>query len=149
MSIKTVNALSHYTDWTIGHVHSGALGWVAFISLGCLYYLIPLLYDRKIYSLKLVEVHFWTSTLGIVLYITSMWVAGIMQGLMWRATNDDGTLTYAFIETVAAMHPFYVIRFLGGALFLAGTLVMAWNLIKTVTNAKAREGFIPAFAPAH
>jgi cytochrome c oxidase cbb3-type subunit I len=149
MSIKTVNALSHYTDWTIGHVHSGALGWVAFISLGCLYYLIPLLYDRKIYSLKLVEVHFWTSTLGIVLYITSMWVAGIMQGLMWRATNEDGTLTYAFIETVAAMHPFYVIRFLGGALFLAGTLVMAWNLIKTVTNAKAREGFIPAFAPAH
>ena len=149
MSIKTVNALSHYTDWTIGHVHSGALGWVAFISLGCLYYLIPLLYDRKIYSLKLVEVHFWTSTLGIVLYITSMWVAGIMQGLMWRATNDDGTLTYAFIETVAAMHPFYVIRFLGGALFLAGTLVMAWNLIKTVTNARAREGFIPAFAPAH
>ena len=149
MSIKTVNALSHYTDWTIGHVHSGALGWVAFISMGCMYYLIPRLYGRELHSLKLVEIHFWISTLGIVLYITSMWVAGIMQGLMWRAVNDDGTLTYAFIETVKSMHPFYVVRFLGGALFLAGTLVMCWNLYRTVVGARAIEAPIPLPAAAH
>ncbi|MGD9601711.1 MAG: cytochrome-c oxidase, cbb3-type subunit I [Gammaproteobacteria bacterium] len=149
MSIKTVNALSHYTDWTIGHVHSGALGWVAFVTYGCMYYLIPRLYGRKLYSLGLVEVHFWTSTLGIVLYITSMWVAGIMQGLMWRATNDDGTLTYAFIETVAAMHPFYVIRLLGGVLFITGSLVMVYNLVKTVAGARAEAAPIPVPAAAH
>jgi cytochrome c oxidase cbb3-type subunit 1 len=147
MSIKTVNALSHYTDWTIGHVHSGALGWVALISLGTMYYLIPRLFGRELYSLKLVEVHFWVSTVGIVLYITAMWVAGIMQGLMWRAVNVDGTLTYSFVESVQAMHPFYVIRFLGGALFLAGTLVMCWNLWRTVAGAKAVDAPIPA--PVH
>jgi len=149
MSIKTVNALSHYTDWTIGHVHAGALGWVAFITHGCMYFLIPRLYGRQLYSLALAEFHFWTSTLGIVLYITSMWVAGIMQGLMWRATNDDGTLTYAFIETVNAMHPFYVIRFLGGVLFLAGSLVMVYNLAKTVAGARAETAPIPLPAIAH
>ena len=149
MSIKTVNALSHYTDWTIGHVHSGALGWVAFITYGCMYYLIPRLYGRKLYRLQLVEVHFWTSTLGVVLYITSMWVAGIMQGLMWRATNDDGTLTYAFTETVVAMHPFYIIRFLGGALFLTGSLVMVYNLARTVAGAEAETAPIPLLAVAH
>ncbi len=147
MSIKTVNALSHYTDWTIGHVHSGALGWVALVSLGTMYYLIPRLFGRELYSLKLVEVHFWVSTVGIVLYITAMWVAGIMQGLMWRAVNTDGTLTYSFVESVQAMHPFYVIRFLGGALFLAGTLVMCWNLWRTVAGARTVEAPIPA--PAH
>jgi cytochrome c oxidase cbb3-type subunit 1 len=148
MAIKTVNALSHYTDWTIGHVHSGALGWVALVSLGALYYLIPRLFDRELYSLKLVEVHFWVATIGIVLYITSMWVAGIMQGLMWRAVNEDGTLQYSFIESVQAMHPFYVIRFLGGAFFLAGTLVMAYNVWKTVAGARAvDDAAIPA--PAH
>ena len=147
MAIRTVNALSHYTDWTIGHVHSGALGWVALISLGSMYYLIPRLFNRELYSLKLVELHFWTSTLGIVLYISSMWVAGIMQGLMWRAVNDDGTLTYSFIESVQAMHPFYVIRFLGGAAFLAGTLVMAYNLWKTVAGARAVED-PPVLTPA-
>ena len=141
MSIKTVNALSHYTDWTIGHVHSGALGWVAFVTMGCMYYLIPRLYGRELYSLKLVETHFWVSTLGIVLYITSMWVAGIMQGLMWRAVNDDGTLTYAFIETVKAMHPFYIIRLLGGVMFLGGTLIMCYNIYRTIANAK------PVIAP--
>jgi cytochrome c oxidase cbb3-type subunit 1 len=114
-----------------------------------MYYLIPKLYGRELYSLKLVEIHFWTSTLGIVLYITAMWVAGIMQGLMWRATNDDGTLTYAFMETVVAMHPFYIIRFLGGALFLAGTVVMAYNLAKTVTGAQAEEAVIPVPVAAH
>ncbi len=149
MAIKTVNALSHYTDWTIGHVHSGALGWVALISLGAMYYLIPKLFDRELYSLKLVEVHFWTATIGIVLYITAMWVAGIMQGLMWRAVNADGTLTYSFVESVQAMHPFYVIRFGGGALFLAGTVVMAYNLWKTVAGARPATMTIPAAAPAH
>jgi len=149
MSIKTVNALSHYTDWTIGHVHSGALGWVALISMGSLYYLIPRLFDRQLYSLKLVEVHFWTATIGIVLYIASMWVAGIMQGLMWRATNSDGTLTYSFVESVQAMHPYYIVRFLGGTFFLVGALVMAWNIWKTIAGAKPATGTIPAPAAAH
>jgi len=147
MAIKTVNALSHYTDWTIGHVHSGALGWVAFVTLGAMYHLIPRLFDRALYSLRLVEVHFWVATIGVVLYITSMWVSGIMQGLMWRAVNSDGTLTYSFIETVEAMHPFYIIRFLGGVLFLSGTLIMAYNLWKTLAGAKAYTATIPA--PAH
>ena len=147
MSIKTVNALSHYTDWTIGHVHSGALGWVAFVSIGAMYYLVPRLFGRELYSQRMVETHFWISTVGIVLYITSMWVAGIMQGLMWRAVNDDGTLTYSFIESVEAMHPFYVIRFLGGVLFFAGMVVMAWNLWKTVRGAQPADAPIPA--PAH
>ena len=136
MSIKTVNALSHYTDWTIGHVHSGALGWVAMISLACMYYLIPRLFGREIYSVKLIEVHFWTSTIGIVMYIVSMWVAGIMQGLMWRAVNDDGTLTYSFVETTQAMHPFYIVRFLGGLVFFSGVLVMTYNLWKTIAGAQ-------------
>nr|MBS0020160.1 cytochrome-c oxidase, cbb3-type subunit I [Gammaproteobacteria bacterium] len=149
MSIKTVNALSHYTDWTIGHVHSGALGWVALISLGSLYYLIPRLFGRELYSLKLVEIHFWVATIGIVLYITAMWVAGIMQGLMWRAVNPDGTLTYSFVESVQAMHPYFIIRFLGGILFLSGTLVMAYNLWKSVAGAKTIEAAVPVPAAAH
>ena len=149
MAIKTVNALSHYTDWTIGHVHAGALGWVAMISIGAMYYLIPRLFGRELYSTRLVEVHFWTATIGIVLYITAMWVAGIMQGLMWRAVNEDGTLTYSFVEAVASMHPFYVIRFLGGALFLGGMLVMAYNLWKSVVGAEPVVAEIPAPAAAH
>ncbi|MBK9082608.1 MAG: cytochrome-c oxidase, cbb3-type subunit I [Rhizobiales bacterium] len=135
MSIKVVNSLSHYTDWTVGHVHSGALGWVGFVSFGALYCLVPWLYNRPgLYSLKLVNWHFWIATLGIVLYISSMWVAGIMQGLMWRAYTSLGFLEYSFIETVEAMHYFYVIRALGGALFLVGALIMAWNLYKTITS---------------
>ena len=147
MAIKTVNALSHYTDWTIGHVHSGALGWVAFISIGAMYYLIPRLFNREIYNLKLVEMHFWIATIGVVLYITSMWISGIMQGLMWRAVNSDGTLTYSFVDSVAAMHPFYMIRFLGGALFLIGMLIMAYNLMKTIKGSEPVDIAIPA--PAH
>jgi cytochrome c oxidase cbb3-type subunit 1 len=149
MAIKTVNALSHYTDWTIGHVHSGALGWVALISMGSMYYLIPRLFDRELYSLKLVEAHFWTATIGIVLYISSMWVAGIMQGLMWRATNSDGTLTYSFVESVQAMHPYFIVRFLGGVFFLLGTVIMAWNIWKTIKGAKPATATIPAPAAAH
>lgn len=132
MSIKVVNSLSHYTDWTIGHVHSGALGWNALISFGVLYFLVPKLWKReRLYSLKLVNMHFWISTIGIVLYITSMWVSGIMQGLMWRTYDSLGFLQYSFIETVEAMHPYYIIRAFGGLLFLIGALIMLYNLYKT------------------
>jgi len=135
MSIKAVNSLSHYTDWTIGHVHSGALGWVGYVSFGALYCLFPWLWNKRdLYSLKLVNWHFWLSTLGIVLYVSAMWVSGIMQGLMWRAYTQLGFLEYSFVETVAAMHPYYVIRATGGLLFVAGSLIMAWNLWKTVTS---------------
>ncbi|HEX8666604.1 MAG TPA: cytochrome-c oxidase, cbb3-type subunit I [Beijerinckiaceae bacterium] len=148
MSIKAVNSLSHYTDWTIGHVHSGALGWVAYVSFGALYCLVPWLWNRReVWSLKLVDWHFWISTIGIVLYITSMWVAGIMQGLMWRAYNALGFLEYSFIETVEAMQPFYLIRALGGVLFLVGALVMAFNLYMTIRAARAEEREL-SFAPA-
>ncbi len=135
MSIRAVNGLSHYTDWTIGHVHSGALGWVGFIVFGAVYYLVPVLWKkREIYSSRLISWHFWIATLGIVLYITAMWVSGIMQGLMWRAYDELGFLQYSFVETVQAMHPFYVIRMLGGLLFVVGSLIMAWNLWKTATS---------------
>jgi cytochrome c oxidase cbb3-type subunit 1 len=133
MSIKTVNALSHYTEWTIGHVHSGALGWVAMITIGSMYYLIPRLFGREsMYSTKLIEWHFWWSTIGVVLYIASMWIAGVAQGLMWRAANADGTLTYSFAQVLNTMYPFYGIRLLGGALFFSGMLLMAYNVWKTV-----------------
>jgi cytochrome c oxidase cbb3-type subunit 1 len=138
MSVKTVNALSHYTEWTVGHVHSGALGWVAMISIGSLYHLIPRLFGREeMYSVKLINVHFWWSTIGVVLYIASLWIAGVAQGLMWRATNADGTLTYSFAQSVAAMYPFYTIRLIGGVMFFAGMLLMAYNVWKTVAAGKA------------
>ena len=144
MSIKAVNGLSHYTDWTIGHVHSGALGWVAYISFGAIYCLVPWLWNRKeLYSLKLVNWHFWISTLGIVLYISAMWVSGIMQGLMWRAYTSLGFLEYSFIETVAAMKPYYVIRAMGGGLFLAGALIMAFNLWMTVRSGAPQREHAP------
>ncbi|MEY2993697.1 MAG: hypothetical protein RL357_632, partial [Pseudomonadota bacterium] len=149
MSIKTVNALSHYTDWTIGHVHSGALGWVGLITMGATYYLIPRLFGQtKMYSVKAIEVHFWTATIGIVLYIAAMWIAGVMQGLMWRSVNADGTLTYTFVESVKATFPFYVIRLLGGVLYLFGMLVMLWNVIKTANNAPATQASPAAVAQA-
>jgi cytochrome c oxidase cbb3-type subunit I len=142
MSIKAVNSLSHYTDWTIGHVHSGALGWVGYVSFGAIYCLVPWLWKKeRLYSDRLVEWHFWISTIGIVLYITAMWVAGIMQGLMWRAYNALGYLEYAFVETTSALYPYYVIRALGGGLFLVGALIMAFNLWMTIKAA-------PAAAPA-
>jgi len=150
MSVKAVNSLSHYTDWTIGHVHSGALGWVGYVSFGAIYCLVPWLWNReRLYSLKLVNWHFWISTIGIVLYISSMWVSGILQGLMWRAYTKLGFLEYSFIETVEAMHPFYVIRALGGALFLIGALIMVWNLWRTVypREAVAASGQ-PVLVPA-
>nr|WP_026380372.1 cytochrome-c oxidase, cbb3-type subunit I [Afifella pfennigii] len=133
MSIKAVNSLSHYTDWTIGHVHSGALGWVGMISFGAVYFLVPRLWHRqRLYSLRLVSWHFWLATIGIVLYAASMWVSGIMQGLMWREYNAEGFLVYSFVETVAAMHPYYIIRGLGGVLYLTGAVIMAFNIYKTI-----------------
>ena len=147
MAIKTVNALSHYTDWTIGHVHSGALGWVGMVSIGSLYYLIPRLFNTTIYSMKLIEWHFWTATIGVVLYISSMWISGIMQGLMWRAVNTDGTLTYSFVESVQAMYPFYFIRGVGGLVYLFGMLLMAYNIYKTIVQGEAKDA--PVLAPAH
>ena len=141
MSIKTVNALSHYTDWTVGHVHSGALGWVGLISMGALYHLIPRMYGRKqMYSTRAIELHFWIATIGIVLYIAAMWIAGVMQGLMWRALNPDGTLVYSFVESVKATYPFYVIRLGGGVLYLTGMLIMLWNTVMTVMSGKAAPG---------
>ena len=138
MSVKTVNALSHYTEWTIGHVHSGALGWVAMISIGSMYYLIPRLFGREeMYSVKWINTHFWVSTIGVVLYIAALWIAGVAEGLMWRATNADGTLTYSFVQSVEAMYPFYYIRLLGGLMFFAGMLLMAWNVWKTVAAGKS------------
>ena len=149
MSIKTVNSLSHYTDWTVGHVHSGALGWVAFVSFGAMYYLVPQLWKTgRLYSQRLVSYHFWTATIGIVLYITAMWISGIMQGLMWRAVNDDGTLTYSFVEALEASHPGFVIRVAGGAIFLFGMVLMAWNTWLTVRAAKPAEYDAEALIPA-
>ena len=143
MAIKAVNSLSHYTDWTVGHVHSGALGWVAFVSFGALYCLTPWLWGRnRLYSLRLVEWHFWISTLGILLYITAMWVSGILQGLMWRAYDSLGFLEYSFIETVEAMHPFYIIRAVGGGLFVLGALIMAYNLWQTARGNEADETIV-------
>ena len=146
MAIKTVNALSHYTDWTVGHVHSGALGWVAMVSIGSLYHLIPVLFSHgRMYSTNLVNVHFWLATIGTVLYIVSMWISGVMQGLMWRAVNSDGTLTYSFVESLEASYPFYFVRFIGGVFFLTGMFIMAYNVIRTV---KAPKDSLPALAEA-
>ncbi|MDH4108036.1 MAG: cytochrome-c oxidase, cbb3-type subunit I [Gammaproteobacteria bacterium] len=147
MSIKTVNALSHYTDWTIGHVHSGALGWVSMMTIGTMYCLIPRLWGKDgMYSTKLIDVHFWTSTIGVVLYAVSMWISGITQGLMWRAFNDDGTLTYSFIESVKFNYPYYGLRLLGGLIFFAGMIVMVYNVYRTVADVKPKAA--PVIQPA-
>ncbi len=143
MSLKDVNALSHYTDWTVGHVHSGALGWVAMISFGCLYHMIPRLWNTEMYSVRLINTHFWLATIGVLLYITAMWISGISQGLMWRAFDDFGNLQYSFVESVAAMHPFYVMRAIGGMFFLAGMCLMAYNVYRTI-----RQGVRAAQATA-
>lgn len=143
MSIKTVNALSHYTDWTVGHVHAGALGWVAMVSIGSLYHLLPRLFGREqMYSVNLINTHFWMSTIGTVLYIASLWVNGIAQGLMWRAINDDGTLTYTFQEAIDLSHPGFIVRLIGGSIFFAGMLLMAWNVWKTIRSADPAKAAI-------
>ncbi len=150
MSIKAVNSLSHYTDWTIGHVHSGALGWVGMVSFGAIYFLAPKMFGRdRLYSLRLVSVHFWLATLGIVLYAAAMWVSGIMQGLMWRAYDHLGFLEYSFAETVAAMHPFYVIRAFGGGLFVVGSVLMAYNVWRTARgDLRTEKPYMSATQPA-
>ncbi|KFN45007.1 cytochrome-c oxidase, cbb3-type subunit I [Arenimonas oryziterrae] len=148
MSIKTVNSLSHYTDWTVGHVHAGALGWVAMITIGSLYSLFPrLLGVNAMYSTRLIDTHFWVHTIGVVFYIAAMWIAGVMQGLMWRATNEDGTLTYTFIESLKATYPYYFVRMAGGVFVVAGMLIMAWNVWQTFRIAQ-RTGETPVLAPA-
>ena len=148
MSIKSVNSLSHYTNWTIGHVHSGALGWNGMITFSALYFMTPRLWNRtRLYSLRLVNWHFWLATLGIVLYTASMWVAGITQGLMWREYGKDGYLVYAFVEVVAAMHPYYIMRVAGGLMYLSGSLVMAWNIGMTIAGRLRAEA--PMSSPAH
>ena len=147
MSVKAVNSLSHYTDWGIGHVHSGSLGWVGFVSFGALYCLIPWIWNKKLYSLKLVNWHFWISTIGIVFYISAMWVAGIMQGLMWRAYTPQGFLEYSFVETTEALHPEYLIRAAGGGLFVVGMLIMLVNIYKTIAAPRADEVFEAAASP--
>jgi len=147
MAIKTVNSLSHYTDWTVGHVHSGALGWVGMVSMGALYFMVPKLFGKKeMHSIKAIELHFWLATVGIVLYIAALWISGVMEGLMWRAINADGTLTYTFVESVKAKQPYYIIRMLGGLLYLSGMSIMLWNVIKTATSGKAVAVAIP---PVH
>ncbi|UCJ16068.1 cytochrome-c oxidase, cbb3-type subunit I [Pseudomonas sp. MM211] len=148
MAIKTVNALSHYTDWTIGHVHAGALGWVAMITIGSLYHLIPRVFGREqMHSLAAIHVHFWLATVGTVLYIVAMWVNGITQGLMWRAVNEDGTLTYSFIESLEASHNGYVVRMIGGAIFFSGMLLMAWNTWRTIGAAQPAQYDVAARIP--
>ena len=150
MSLKTINSLSHYTDWGIAHVHGGALGWVGFITMGSIYYLIPRLSGKKVmYSTQLVDLHFWVATIGIVLYISSMWIAGVMQGLMWRAVNADGTLTYTFVESVKATYPYYVVRFTGGFLYLGGMLIMAYNTWQTMRSTVNVDAKIPSLLAPH
>ena len=146
MSIKAVNGLSHFTDWTIGHVHSGALGWVGMVSFGAIYFLAPRMWGReRLYSLNLVSAHFWLATLGIVIYAAAMWVSGIMQGLMWRAYDALGFLEYSFAETVEAMHPFYVIRAFGGFLYVIGAAVMAYNVWRTARgDVRTEAAIVPA-----
>ena len=140
MSVRAVNALSHYTEWGIGHVHSGALGWVGFISFGALYCLTPWLWKRPgLYSIRLVEWHFWVATIGILFYMISMWFAGIMEGLMWRAYNEYGFLEYAFVETVEAKHISYIIRMLGGLMYFSGAAIMAYNLVRTALGHTASQ----------
>jgi cytochrome c oxidase cbb3-type subunit 1 len=139
MAIKTVNSLSHYTEWTVAHVHSGALGWVAMITIGSLYAMAPrALGQPAMHSRAAMELHFWLHTTGVLLYIVAMWIAGVTQGLMWRATSPDGSLTYPFIDSLIAIRGLYIVRWLGGLIILAGMVVMAWNLWHTAAAARAR-----------
>jgi cbb3-type cytochrome c oxidase subunit I len=147
LAIKSVNALGHYTDWIIAHVHGGALGWVGFTTFAMLYWLVPRLYKTELYSQKLATTHFWLGTIGIVLYITSMWTAGVTQGLMWKAFNTDGNLAYSFLETVKVLHPYYIVRGLGGAMYLVGMLMCGYNMVKTAQAGHIQEEPIPKTNP--
>ena len=144
LSIRSVSALGHYTDWIVGHVHGGALGWVGFAVFATFYWMVPRLYNTKLYSVKLATIHFWVGTLGIVLYMVSMWITGVTQGLMWRAFSQDGSLTYSFVETTKILFPYYMVRALGGALYLSGLLMMAFNLVQTARSGRAVNPPVPA-----
>lgn len=147
MAIKTVNALSHYTDWTVGHVHSGALGWVAMVSIGALYHLIPKVFGReRMYSIKLINIHFWLATIGVVLYIVAMWISGVMEGMMWRTINADGTLTYSFVEIVAQKKPYNIMRWVGGLFVITGMSIMLYNVIRTIRSDKTADESIMSSA---
>ncbi len=140
MAIKSVNALSHYTDWTVGHVHSGALGWVAMVSIGSLYHMIPKLFGKEqMFSTKLINIHFWLATIGVVLYIVAMWISGVMEGMMWRSVNADGTLMYSFVEIVAEKKPYNILRWIGGCFVVTGMVLMLFNVIKTITSDKRAD----------
>ena len=140
LSIKSVNALSHYTDWTIGHVHSGALGWNGFMNFALIYFLVPRLWKTELYSVRLATIHFWIGTIGIIFYIISMWVAGITQGLMWRAFDSEGYLAYGnFVETVLRVVPMYWVRLIGGLLYLGGIILLVYNIWKTIAGVEAPE----------
>jgi len=148
LSIKSVSGLAHYTDWIIGHVHSGALGWNGFMAAGMFYWLIPKLYGKKLHSTRMADVHFWMGTFGILLYVIAMWVSGVTQGLMWRATNADGSLMYpTFVETLLALAPMYWMRLIGGSLYLTGMLMMLWNLLMTMKGSKPIVTEVTVVAP--
>ncbi len=148
LAIRPVNSLSHYTDWTVGHVHAGALGWVAMITFGSIYTLVPWLWNReRMYSPRLIEVHFWLALTGAIIYVFAMWNSGIIQGLMWRAYNENGTLAYSFIESVAAMKPYYVGRAIGGFLFFAGSVIGLYNIWKTIHSPDLARAAAPDLAP--
>ena len=141
MSIRAVNALSHYTDWTIGHVHGGALGWVGMTTFAMLYYMVPRLWKKKIYNEALVSTHFWLASFGLVIYVVAMWVAGVTQGLQWRALNPEGGLAFPqFLDTVTNLIPFYWVRTVGGAMYLVGVFLMIWNFIMTIRQSDAGPG---------
>jgi cytochrome c oxidase cbb3-type subunit 1 len=144
MAIMSVNVVSHFTDWTIGHVHSGALGWNALITFGTFYYLVPRLVGVELYSRKLANIHFWLALAGIMLYLLAMWAAGISQGLLWLTLDELGELQFSFVDIVASMRPYYMLRLLGGLLFLTGGILMAFNLYKTVVGRQTRVVLPPA-----
>jgi len=148
MAIKSVNALSHYTDWTVGHVHAGALGWMGMVSFGALYHMVGKLWKTEMYSTNLVGVHFWLALIGAVTYVVALWISAITQGLMWRAYDDFGTLQYTFVESVSAMHPYMVLRMIGGMLYNLGAWVMLYNVVMTVRQANALRATRPATANA-
>ncbi len=149
MAIRSVNVMSHFTEWTIGHVHSGALGWNALITFGTFYYLVPKLAGRPLHSAALANAHFWLALAGVMLYVLSMWAAGLSQSLLWLSLDDLGEVRYSFVEVMNAMAPYYLLRLVGGVLFLAGTVLMAVNLRRTFAGVRTVVVSAPPVAPAY
>jgi len=148
MSIRSVNVVSHFTDWTIGHVHSGALGWNAMITYGTFYYLVPRLVGTELYSTRLANIHFWLALAGTMLYIISMWAAGVSQGLLWLSLDDSGELAFSFRDIMSSMAPYYGMRLLAGLIFLSGTLLMGYNFYMTTRSRATVKVEPPAVDPA-